>query len=134
MPAFRLRFLSVAAVAAVVVGTAAEAPAHPHVWIDATATLHFDRARRLVAVEARWAFDDFYSALVVEGMPQGRDGTVPASALKPMADDNVRQLKDWGYFTVLRAGEDRVPLGPVAAYTLRHASGGSITQSSPQQK
>lgn len=118
--------------AGLVLAVTGPAAAHPHVWVDATATLSFDPSRRLNAIETRWVFDEMYAAFAVDGLDTNRDGTLSAQELRPLADENVKQLKEWGYFTVVKAGNLRVPIGPVTAYGMAYADGKlSLTMTLP---
>lgn len=48
--------------------------AHPHVFIDAGLTLDYDDRGRLVQVAVEWAYDEFYSLLIVEDLGLDPDG------------------------------------------------------------
>src|SRR5688572_4264965 len=100
-----------------------DAAAHPHVWIETRSTLRFDAVRRLSALAAEWVFDDVYTAFVLEDLQGAEDGGVPPQMLQPLADQNVRELADWGYFTVLKADGGRVELGPAQEPRMRYADG-----------
>lgn len=89
--------------------------AHPHVFVDATATPQFDAAGRLVALRIDWAYDEFYSlALMAEYRLDGNgDGTPDPDRLRAFAGKDV----DWpagfpGDLTVTQNGQP-VALGPV---------------------
>jgi len=88
------------------------ARSHPHVWIETHATLRFDDQQRLIALVEEWVFDDLYTAFVVNDLKKKKDGSVPSSELQPLANQNVADLKDWGYFTVFKADGIRQTLGP----------------------
>lgn len=55
------------------------AAAHPHVFIDAGLALNYDAQGQLASVEVEWAYDAFYSMLILEdkGITPGRDGLSP---------------------------------------------------------
>lgn len=50
------------------------AQAHPHVFIDAALQLDYDPDGRLAEVAVEWAYDDFYSLLIIEDMGLDPDG------------------------------------------------------------
>lgn len=52
----------------------AAARAHPHVFIDAALVLDYDAAGQLVQVEVEWAYDAFYSLLIIEDLGLDPDG------------------------------------------------------------
>ena len=51
--------------------------AHPHIYIDTDFDLVFDTDGKLAAVRIDWAYDDFYSLLMIEenGLDADGDGT-----------------------------------------------------------
>jgi len=42
--------------------------AHPHIFVDATVTLELDEERRITGVRVTWAYDDFFTLLILEDM------------------------------------------------------------------
>ncbi|TGN36494.1 DUF1007 family protein [Paracoccus liaowanqingii] len=48
--------------------------AHPHVFIDAGLALDYDPAGALTQVTVEWAYDDFYSLLIIEDLGLDPDG------------------------------------------------------------
>jgi ABC-type uncharacterized transport system substrate-binding protein len=92
---------------------------HPHAWVDTRATLRFDDQSRLVAIVEEWVFDDVYTAYVVEDL--GEPKKVTSELLQPLADQNVAELKEWGYFTVFKADGGRVTLGPAMEARMTYA-------------
>lgn len=57
--------------------------AHPHVFIDTTLVLEIDRQGQLVAVDVTWAYDDFYSLVLLEdrGLDSDFDGQLTENEL-----------------------------------------------------
>ncbi|WP_245544335.1 DUF1007 family protein [Oceanicola granulosus] len=93
------------------------APAHPHVFIDAGFELVFDEDGRLEAVRIEWAYDDFYSLMLIEenGLDADGDGIPEQAALDAYAGGDV----DWaagfpGDFTIEKDGAALALDGPVA--------------------
>ena len=111
------------ALSAWVLAWAPVAWAHPHVWIDAVAELMFDDAGRLRGVRVYWAFDEMYSAFATEGLDTDGDGTVSAEELAPLAATNVRELREWGYFTVVEVDGRPVDYGEVREFGMRSVGG-----------
>lgn len=89
MISLRSAFLSVPLLAA----SALPLASHPHVFIDAGANLIFDDTGRLAAVRVFWAYDEFYSLLLVEdnGLDADGDGIPEQAALDAYAGQDV----DW---------------------------------------
>lgn len=86
------------AVALFVIWTGA-ANAHPHIMIDAKATIVFDDTGAVSAVRHTWTFDAAFSAWSVQGIDTDRDGTVSPQELQVRADDNMVGLAQFEYYT-----------------------------------
>jgi nickel/cobalt exporter len=89
---------TVLAVAMVLVYAGA-AGAHPHIMIDAKATIVFDDSGAVSAVRHSWTFDAAFSAWSVQGIDTDRDGTVSPQELQARADDNMVGLAQFEYYT-----------------------------------
>lgn len=91
-------------------GLAGPAQAHPHVWVSAKAEILFDSKGMITAIRNSWVFDEMYSAFVTEG--QAKDGKLLGREdLAPLAESNVRDLADFGYFTYAKASKAKVEFG-----------------------
>jgi ABC-type uncharacterized transport system substrate-binding protein len=74
------------------------AVAHPHVSVTHTATVVFDKGA-IIAIDHVWYFDEFYSAMAVEGLDTNKDGKYSREELADLAKTNADGLKDFDYFT-----------------------------------
>lgn len=90
--------LSVAAVT-MVCALATPAHSHPHVWIDAIAQMLFNDSGKLTGLRVYWAFDELYSAYAVEGLDTSGNGELERAELAPLITENIKNLKDFRYFT-----------------------------------
>ncbi|MGR3463395.1 DUF1007 family protein [Limimaricola sp.] len=106
-------FLSAFALSAALPGAAL---AHPHVFIDAAFELVFDEAGALAAVRIDWAYDEFYSLMLIEEnrLDADADGFPEQAALDAYAGRDV----DWaagfpGDFVIEKGGEAVALDGPV---------------------
>jgi ABC-type uncharacterized transport system substrate-binding protein len=72
--------------------------AHPHVYVTNAATVVFEKGV-IVAIDHVWAFDEFYSAMAVEGLDTNKDGKYSREELAELAKTNIEGLKDFDYFT-----------------------------------
>ncbi|MBI4923204.1 MAG: DUF1007 family protein [Devosia nanyangense] len=79
--------------------------AHPHIFIDATATITFNDAGEIVAVHNEWTFDEAYSAWSIQGLDTDGDGKVSRAELQPLADDNMVGLAEYQYYTFAGEGQ-----------------------------
>ena len=75
--------------------------------------------RQIVGIRHAWTFDEFYSAMAVQGLDTNGDGVFSADELKPLAEANIKPLKDFDYFTFVHVGDgDKLPLKPPENYSL----------------
>jgi ABC-type uncharacterized transport system substrate-binding protein len=81
----------------------APAAAHPHITIEARATVSYDGGVKLAAIRHVWAFDPVYSAFLAMGIPKDADGTIPESRMQALAASTVASLAASEYFTRLKA-------------------------------
>jgi ABC-type uncharacterized transport system substrate-binding protein len=73
--------------------------AHPHVWVAVRSEIILDADHQITGIRHAWTFDEFYSAMAVQGLDTNGDGVFSAEELKPLAEVNVKSLKDFDYFT-----------------------------------
>lgn len=79
------------------------AVAHPHVWIDAFVTIHFEKGK-VHRIELDWTFDEFYSALVGGDFDKNRNGRLDPDELAAIAQQSDETLRQTGYFAHVRLG------------------------------
>jgi ABC-type uncharacterized transport system substrate-binding protein len=78
-----------------------------------------DPNHQITGIRHAWNFDEFYSAMAVQGLDTNGDGVFSAEELKPLAEVNVNSLKDFAYFTFVHIGDgDNLPLKPPENYLL----------------
>jgi ABC-type uncharacterized transport system substrate-binding protein len=93
--------------AAITVGWATAAAAHPHVWATVRSEIVLGADHRITGIRHAWTFDEFYTAMAVEGLDTNKDGVYSKEELQPLAQINVESLKDFDYFTFVHfVGED----------------------------
>ena len=108
---------AMAGVAAGATTLASPAAAHPHVWVDATSTVLFDRAGLVSGIRNDWVFDEMYSAFAVQGLE--KDGRLASRGdLASLAKTNVESLADFDYFTFAKAGGHKVRFAKPVDYFL----------------
>jgi len=118
------RVLIAAAVAAVGLGLARPSHAHPHVWATVRSEILVDTEGRITGVRHAWTFDEFYTAMAVQGLDTNGDGIFSKEELDPLAEVNVNSLKEFDYFTFVHVGDgDGLPLKPPQDYSLDYDKG-----------
>jgi ABC-type uncharacterized transport system substrate-binding protein len=114
------------ALAFVAMGLSAPALAHPHVFVVVKSELVFNAQGLVSGVRHAWTFDEMYSAFATTGInPDGK----PASAeqLQPLAEQNVGDLAEFGFFTVLKAPGQKIELGAPEAISMSESDKKLVT-------
>lgn len=114
MAARRNLYLVMAALMAGFAGT--EARAHPHVWIEMQSDVVFTEDGLIKGVNLEWTFDDAYTQMALDGLDVDGDGLYSQSELAPLTKENIESLKDYEYFTVMRANGEQQKIGPVTDF------------------
>lgn len=80
------------------------ARAHPHVWVSVETTVIYDK-QTVTGLRQRWLFDELYSAMAAQGLDANGDGILDRGELAELANTNVEGLKEFGYFTFAKLGD-----------------------------
>lgn len=95
------------------------ASAHPHVWVSVQSTVEYDHGR-IVGLKHRWTFDEFYTAMAIQGLDKNGDGKYDRQELSELAKVNIDGLKEFDYFTYAKLGEAPVKLGAPTDFWLEY--------------
>jgi ABC-type uncharacterized transport system substrate-binding protein len=98
---------------------ATTAEAHPHVWITFETTVIYDNGA-FVGVRHKWSFDEFYTAMAIEGLDKNKDGIYDREELAELAKVNIEGLKDFAYFTFPALAGKEIKVGEARDYWLEH--------------
>jgi nickel/cobalt exporter len=85
---------------------ATPAAAHPHIFIDAKATVVFDESGAVTEIRNEWSFDEAFSAWSIEGLDANGDGTVSREEQQDLANQDMDGLSQYQFYTF--AGEQGV--------------------------
>jgi ABC-type uncharacterized transport system substrate-binding protein len=77
----------------------------------------------VTGVRHSWVFDKFYSAMALQGLDLDNDGTYSAEELKPLAAVNISSLKDFDYFTFVKAEAQDIGLSEPLDYVVQEKDG-----------
>lgn len=96
----------------------ASASAHPHVWVTMQGELVFAPDGSITGVRYNWTFDDMFSAFATQGIDAKKPGQFSRQELEPLAKENITSLKDFGYFTYMKANGKKIELKDPTDYYL----------------
>jgi ABC-type uncharacterized transport system substrate-binding protein len=102
--------------AMVLLTTASQARAHPHVFIEMTSDVVFNGNGLINAINVEWVFDPDYSSIATEGLDANKDGMLSTDELAPLAKENVDSLKEWSYFVYARLNGEKLKWPDVTEY------------------
>ena len=94
------------------------ASAHPHVWITAKSELLYGPDGAVTGVRHAWTFDDMFSTYALQGIETKIKGVYARDELAPLAQVNVESLKEFGYFTFIKADGKKAKLEEPVDYFL----------------
>jgi ABC-type uncharacterized transport system substrate-binding protein len=95
------------------------AQAHPHIWVTVETTLQFDKGT-VTGIRHRWLFDEYYSTMAIQGLDTNNDGIYDRKELAELAKINIDGLKEMGYFTSAKLGEQALTFSEPKDYWLEH--------------
>lgn len=101
---------------------AGHAAAHPHVFVTTSATVVIESGT-INAIENVWTFDEFYTAMAIEGLDANKDGKYSRDELAELAKTNVEGLKEFQYFTYPKLAGTDLKLTDPTTYHLEHKDG-----------
>lgn len=95
------------------------AQAHPHIWVTVQTTLQFDKGT-VTGIRHRWLFDEYYSTMAIQGLDANNDGIYDRNELAELAKINMDGLKEMGYFTTAKLGDQPIMLDAPKDYWLEY--------------
>lgn len=99
---------------------AGAAGAHPHVWITTETTVLYENGT-IVGLRHKWSFDDFYTAMALQGLDTNSDGVYDRSELVELAKVNMDGLKEFDYFTLAKLSTEKLKFDAPKDFWLEHA-------------
>lgn len=106
-------------VAAALMAGALPASAHPHVWVTVETTVLYDKGT-ITGFRHSWTFDEFYTAMAIQGLDANKDGVYSREELAELAQVNIDGLKDFAFFTFPRLAGQPVAVEAPKDYALEH--------------
>ena len=105
-----------------VAGAATPARAHPHVFVTSKEEVVYD-AGKITAIQHHWTFDEFYTAMAIQGLDTNNDGIYSREELAELAKVNMDGLKEFDFFTYAKLGDKKIAFGAPTDYWLEHKDG-----------
>ncbi|WP_175478718.1 DUF1007 family protein [Rubrimonas cliftonensis] len=102
---------------------AGPAAAHPHVFVDAEIVFRLGEGGALEALRVTWAFDAFYSMLLLAEMGMDPVAAPDAAALAALAALQPDWARDFGGAGAARYDEAEIALAPAEAVSAEVADG-----------
>lgn len=99
--------------------------AHPHVFIDNSATILFDKLG-FAGVEAEWIFDEMFSGTIIQDFDENKDGEFSGVEIKEIEEGAFSNLKNFDYFTHMRVNGENFKVEQVENFTARIAEANVI--------
>lgn len=128
----RPRLAAIPFLAAVLLGDAGTALAHPHVQVSVRTVVVLDEQGQIAVLRHTWKFDEAFSSFSTAGLDKNKDGKLNREELADLAKINVESLHEYGFFSHLKKSKTtekgRTPtgFGAVRDYYLSH-DGKSLT-------
>lgn len=91
-------------------GASARVQAHPHVFVDARLEIVFTGAGAVREIRHIWTFDQLFSSWQTQGLDTNADGELSEAELQGLADENMKMLAGYRYFTLAGEGSRDLPL------------------------
>jgi ABC-type uncharacterized transport system substrate-binding protein len=92
------------------------------VWITVETTLLHDNGT-FTGLSHVWTFDEFYTAMAVEGLDKNNDGKYDREELAELAKVNIDGLKEFGFFTSAALAGQELKFTDAEDYWLEYKDG-----------
>lgn len=126
------RLFSLAAISAVLsAATAPVANAHPHVWITVESTVLYEQGS-VAGIKHKWTFDEFYTAMAIQGLDTNNDGNYDRQELTELAKVNIDGLREFAFFTHVKLADHALEVGDASDAYLDHAEATALGESEPR--
>lgn len=125
--------ISAAIASVAIVSATRPAVAHPHVWITFESTVLYEQGS-IAAIRHKWSFDEFYTAMAIQGLDTNNDGQYDRAELAELAKVNMDGLKEFSYFTYPKLAGQDLSFAEVKDYYLEYAEAAQPDAAKPQEK
>ena len=119
----RLLCCLLSALAGLLVIATSEAMAHPHVWVTTRTEVLYAPDGSITGLRHAWTFDDMFSIFATQGLQTKEKGVFSREDLAPLAEVNITSLKEYDYFTVVKANGRKAQHSDPVDYWLDFTNG-----------
>ncbi|WP_052507005.1 DUF1007 family protein [Desulfonatronovibrio magnus] len=112
-----LRTLLASLVMAALIFSAGPIQAHPHVFIESSLAVVFNK-NGIKGIEQQWTFDEFFSSWVIDEYDKNRDGKFSQEETDHLFQEAFKNLKNYGYWTRVFQGTNEHPIEKVENFTV----------------
>jgi len=91
-----------------------QAFAHPHAWIDYRTHVVLDDDNRITAIKEHWVFDEYYTEFALHDFDPHKTGKLGHDELMLLANDNLKNLKAYDYFTSFEKDGKKVAIKSIS--------------------
>jgi ABC-type uncharacterized transport system substrate-binding protein len=95
---------------------AAPAGAHPHLFSTMQTWVLAAGDGKVKGLRIRWNFDETYTQYSLEGLDLNGNGTYEPEEIKPLTDENIKNLLESKFFTVVKQNGQELAQAPVTVY------------------
>ncbi|TWI73939.1 ABC-type uncharacterized transport system substrate-binding protein [Desulfobotulus alkaliphilus] len=103
----------------------AQALAHPHVFVQTALELELDE-KGVRGIWQRWAFDEYFSAWVIEDFDKNADGVFCEKELKTVYEETFQNLENFGFFTTILKDGRKVPVKRIEHFSVEIEEGHAV--------
>lgn len=121
---------SAAAAAALMMLAASAASAHPHVWITVESTVLYEQGS-IAGIRHKWTFDEFYTAMAIQGLDTNNDGNYDRNELAELAKVNIDGLREFAFFTHIKLADHALAIDDARDAYLDYAEATNQGESEP---
>ncbi|WP_179953054.1 DUF1007 family protein [Desulfobotulus mexicanus] len=103
----------------------AQALAHPHVFMQTALELELDE-KGVRGIWQRWAFDEYFSAWVIEDFDKNKDGVFCEKELKIVYEETFQNLENFGFFTRILKDGRMIPVKKIEHFSVEIEDGHAV--------
>jgi ABC-type uncharacterized transport system substrate-binding protein len=126
-----ISFATACAAAALTAVFAQPAAAHPHVWITVETTVVYEQGS-IAAIRHKWSFDEFYTAMAIQGLDTNNDGNYDRQELAELAKVNMDGLKEFAFFTHVKLSDQSLAIEEPRDFYLEYVESNVKGESEPE--